>query len=255
MEAVIVERKDGVVTFTLNRPERRNAIDVSTWQLLSRELAEVATRETDRVLVLTGSQGNFCAGGDLSEGSGEVPRDRSPVGVMRDTVNRFCLALHQLPKPSIAAVEGSAAGAGANLAWGCDLVVAGRSSRFGQVFVRRGLSLDSGGSWLLPRLVGLQKAKQLAFFGDWLPAEEAQRLGAVSEIVDDGQALATAWAWASRLVEMSPTALAFLKQGLDESLEKSFEECLEAEALAVHHCAQTPEFAEQVRALFAKSGR
>ena len=85
--------------------------------------------------------------------------------------------------------------------------------------------------------------------------EEAQRLGAVSEVVDDGQALASAYAWAARLVEASPTALAFLKQGLDESLEKSFEECLEAEALAVHHCAQTPEFAEQVRALFAKSSR
>lgn len=108
---------------------------------------------------------------------------------------------------------------------------------------------------MLPRLVGLQKAKQLAFFGDWLAAEEAQRLGAVSEVVDDGQALASAYAWAARLVEASPTALAFLKQGLDESLEKSFEECLEAEALAVHHCAQTPEFAEQVRALFAKSSR
>jgi len=256
MENVIVERKDGVVTFTLNRPERRNAIDVSTWKLLSRELTQVAERDADRVLVLTGSQGNFCAGGDLSEsGSGEVPRDSSPVDVMRDTVNRFCLALHQLAKPCIAAVEGTAAGAGANLAWGCDLVVAGRSARFGQVFVRRGLSLDSGGSWILPRLVGLQKAKELAFFGDWLGAQEAQRLGAVSEVVEDGSALASAQARATRLVAASPSALAFIKQGLDESLEKSFEACLEAEALAVQHCAQTPEFAEQVRALFAKSRR
>lgn len=255
MESVIVDRKDGVVTFTLNRPQRRNAIDVSTWQLLSRELAEVAQREADRVLILTGSQDNFCAGGDLSEGSGEVPPGSSPVGVMRDTVNRFCLGLHQLAKPCIAAVEGTAAGAGANLAWGCDLVVAGRSARFGQVFVRRGLSLDSGGSWLLPRLVGLQKAKQLAFFGDWLDAEEACRLGAVTEVVDDGSALATAQALAARLVESSATALAFIKRGLDGSLENSFEACLEEEALGVHHCTQTPEFAAQLRALFQKGSR
>ena len=255
MEPVIVDRKDGVVIFTLNRPQRRNAIDVSTWQLLSRELGEVAQRETDRVLILTGSQGHFCAGGDLSEGSGEVPPDSSPIGVMRDTVNRFCLGLHQLAKPCIAAVEGTAAGAGANVAWGCDLVVAGRPARFGQVFVRRGLSLDSGGSWLLPRLVGLQKAKQLAFFGDWLDAEEAYRLGAVTEVVDDGSALATAQALAARLVESSATALAFIKRGLDGSLENSFEACLEAEALAVHHCTQTPEFAAQLRALFQKDKR
>jgi 2-(1,2-epoxy-1,2-dihydrophenyl)acetyl-CoA isomerase len=168
-------------------------------------------------------------------------------------VGAACLALHELPKPVIAAVEGSAAGAGANLAFGCDLVVAARDARFGQVFVRRALPVDSGGSWLLPRLVGLQRAKQLAFFGDWLPAERADELGLVTELVEPGQALVRARELADRLAGASPRALAWIKRNLNRSFERGFAETLEEEARGLADCVTSPEFAEALRAFVSKS--
>ena len=257
MEELCCEREGGVVTLTLDRPERRNAIDVPLWQALTRTLAEIAEREEDRVVVLTGSGGNFCAGGDLSGAAPDAPERQgdpveSAVRVMRESVGAACLALHQLPKPTLAAVEGSAAGAGANLAFGCDLVIAARTARFGQVFIRRALPVDSGGSWLLPRLVGLQKAKELAFFGDWLSAEEACALGLANRCVEPGEALAEARRLATRLADASPHALAWIKRNLNRSFEASFEESLEDEARALAHCVSTPEFAAAMRAFLHK---
>jgi 2-(1,2-epoxy-1,2-dihydrophenyl)acetyl-CoA isomerase len=257
-----IERDAGVVTLTLSRPERRNAIDIPLWHALTRALREIGERGDDRALVLTGDGGTFCAGGDLSGSAGGSGGGASGAGggdpleaatrTLRETVGAACLALHELPKPTIAAVEGTAAGAGANLAFGCDLVVAARDARFGEVFVRRALPLDSGGSWLLPRLVGLQRAKQLAFFGDWLDATEACRIGLVTRVVDGGGAKAQAQAWAQQLAASSPDALACIKRDLNLGLSRSFDQALEAEARSLAECATKPAFAEAVAA-FRKS--
>jgi 2-(1,2-epoxy-1,2-dihydrophenyl)acetyl-CoA isomerase len=254
MHGLRARREGGVLTLTLDRPARRNAIDVPTWQALARELEASAEQPEDRVVVLTGAGGTFCAGGDLGGAApgGETSADGARRA-MRESVGRACLALHALPKPAIAAVEGTAAGAGANLAFGCDLVVAGASARFGEVFVHRSLSIDSGGSWLLPRLVGLHRAKELVFLGDWIDALRAERLGLVNRIVPDGSALSEAHAWAGRLAASSPTALARSKRALDSAHGRTFAEALADEEDAIAACVTSPEFAEAMRRFFTHS--
>jgi 2-(1,2-epoxy-1,2-dihydrophenyl)acetyl-CoA isomerase len=251
-----VERSDGVVTLTLDRPERRNAIDVPTWQALAQTLRAIASNTEDRSVILTGAGGTFCAGGDLS-GAGSGP-NAGPEGArraMRESVGVACQALHDLPQPVIAAVEGTAGGAGATLAFGCDLVVAGASARFGQVFVHRALSVDSGGSWLLPRLVGLHRAKELVLLGDWLAADEGQRIGLVNRVVPDGAALAEAGALAHRLAGSAPTALARSKRALDAAFERTFSEALDDEADAIVACVGAPEFAEAMQRFASRERR
>ena len=250
--ALGIERRDGVVTLTLNRPERRNAIDVPLWGRLAGVLGEIAHREEDRVVILTGAGGTFSSGGDLSGAGAAEPEPGSDpregaLRAMRDSVGVTCLALHELPKPTVAAVEGTAAGAGANLAFGCDLVVAAEGARFGQVFVRRGLPVDSGGSWLLPRLVGLHRAKELAMLGDWLPAPDALRLGLANRVVPDGEALGASREWASRLAASSPRALGWIKANLNAAFDRSFEETLDAEARGIVDSVGSPEFREAMK--------
>ena len=254
MDSVIVERDAGVVTLTLNRPERRNALDVPTWRAAIALFEEVAKSEDDRVLVLTGAGSSFCAGGDLTGAQEPGAGGESALDLMRTTINAFVCGLFELPIPTIAAVEGSAAGAGANLAFACDLVIAGETARFSEIFIRRALPVDSGGSWLLPRLVGMQKAKELAFFGDWIAAPDAERIGLVNRVVPDGDALGTAQEWAARLAGFSRTTLRNTKANLNRAFEVSLEESLDQEAEAMLECTQSPEFAEAVKALFAKKG-
>jgi 2-(1,2-epoxy-1,2-dihydrophenyl)acetyl-CoA isomerase len=232
------------------------------WTEFARLLAEIQARAEDRALILTGAGGVFCAGGDLSGASpagdqaaqGSAPRGDG-LGILQATVVAVSLALHRLSKPTIAAVDGIAAGAGANLALGCDLVLASERARFGQVFIRLALPIDSGGTWLLPRLIGLQKAKELAFFGDWVDAPEAERIGLVNRVVPAAELAGTARDWAARLATRSAPALALIKRGLDASLETSFAQALDAEAAALILCTTTAEAAEALRAFFAKSER
>ena len=253
MESVIVERDAGVVTLTLNRPERRNALDIPTWRAAIALFEEISRSEEDRVLIITGAGSSFCAGGDLSGAQESGSGGDSALDVVRTTVNAFVLGLFELPVPTIAAVEGSAAGAGANLAFACDLVIAGTSARFSEIFIRRALPVDSGGSWLLPRLVGMQRAKELAFFGDWIAAPDAAEIGLVNRVVPDGQALTTAREWAARLSGFSRTTLRNTKANLNRAFETTLAESLDDEALSMRECTGTPEFAEAVAALFAKS--
>jgi 2-(1,2-epoxy-1,2-dihydrophenyl)acetyl-CoA isomerase len=206
------------------------------------------------VLILTGAGGVFCAGGDLSPGEADdtPAHSAAALATVRGSVQAVALALHRLSKPSIAAVDGAAAGAGANLALGCDLVIASERARFGQVFVDRGLPVDCAGTWLLPRLIGLQKAKELAFFGDWIGAEEARALGLVNRVVAPAELLAEARAWALRLVEKSSAALAFIKQGLNRSFETAHAQALDDEAAALTWCTRTPEAALALERFFAR---
>jgi enoyl-CoA hydratase/carnithine racemase len=232
-----VERSDrGVVTLTLNRPRWKNAISEPMWEELRRILQEVAQRDDDRVLVVTGAGGAFCAGAQLQ---GDMAAGRHPLGAMHP-VSLAALALHDLPKPAIAKVCGVAAGAGMNLALGCDLIVAGQSAQFSQIFARRGLSVDFGGTWLLPRLVGLHKAKELALFGDVLDAEQARDLGLVNRVVPDEELDAFVADWADRLAAGPPIALALTKRMLNGAQNLGLYDALQWEA-----AAQTVNFASR----------
>ena len=159
MKTLILERTDnGIVTVTLNRPQKKNAIDATMWVELRDVFNDVRESETDRVLVLTGANGEFCTGADLS---GDDADDARHVVERMRHFSQAAVALHSIGKPVIAKVDGIAAGAGLNFALGCDLIVASDRARFSQIFVKRGLSIDLGGSWILPRLVGMHKAKEL----------------------------------------------------------------------------------------------
>lgn len=247
METLIVERSGGVVHVTLNRPEKKNAANDQMWDELQATFDEVARSADDRVLVLTGAGGAFCSGADLSGG------DLSDEGVARmRRIGNVALALHRLPKPTIAKVRGVAAGAGCNLALGCDLIVAGEDARFIEIFSKRGLSLDFGGSWLLPRLVGLHRAKELAFFADALPAAEAERIGLVNRVLPDGDLDAFVADWAMRLASGAPLAVAMSKQLLNNAYVIGMEQALDNEGRAQAVNFGTQDFVEAVTAFMQK---
>jgi enoyl-CoA hydratase/carnithine racemase len=229
VETIDVQRTDGLVTITLDRPAKKNAANDQMWQELLATFREIGHREDDRVVVITGAHGEFCSGADLS-GRGEAP-ERHQLTSMR-IVGDTCLALHRLPQPVIAKVRGVAVGAGCNLALGCDLVVASSTARFSEIFAKRGLSLDFGGSWLLPRRIGLHRAKELAFFADIIDAAEAERIGLVNRVVDDAELDAFVDGWVARLLQAPPIALAMTKRMLDNSMNVTMEEAIDDESVA-----------------------
>jgi len=229
MEEILVERSEtGVVTITLNRPRVKNAIVGDMWEELRRLFREVTETDGDRVLIITGAGGAFCAGAELSE---EMATGMHPLNAMQ-TVNAAALALHDVTKPTIAKVRGAAVGAGMNLALGCDLIVASENAHFSQIFARRGLSLDFGGSWLLPRLVGLHRAKELALFGDIIDAEQAERIGVVNRVLPDGELDGFVADWAERLATGPPLALQMTKRMLANAHSLSLSEALSWEAVS-----------------------
>lgn len=229
MEALIVERSSsGIVSVTLNQPKKKNAISLTMFEELLQVFQEVTLREEDRVLVLTGAGGNFSAGADLSPQKGP---NRHAISSMR-FYGSVGLALHQLPKPTLAKIRGVAVGAGLNLALGCDLILASEDARLSEIFARRGLSLDVGGSWLLPRLVGMHKAKELALLADLVPAPEAERMGLINRAVPDEELDALADEWAERLAAGPPLALSQSKKMLNNSFNHGLAEALELEAAA-----------------------
>jgi enoyl-CoA hydratase/carnithine racemase len=251
METIVVERGDGdegVVTVTLNRPEKRNAINVQMAAELLEVFREIAARPDDRVLVLTGAGGAFCSGADLTGGDG---RDVHALVSMRG-ISSIALALQTIPKPTIAKVRGAAAGAGCNMALACDLVVASEDARFTQIFAKRGMVVDFGGSWLLPRLVGMQRAKELAFFGDFVSAADAHGLGLVNRVLPEGEVDAFVDEWAERLAAGPPLALSMTKSMLSHSFETSIEQALEEEARSQALCIGTQDTREAIKAFVEK---
>src|SRR5438552_9961309 len=225
METIVVERDAGVVTVTLNRPEKRNAINETMWAELLETFEAVRRRPEDRVLVLTGTGGAFCSGADLSDAA--VAGEHQLVHMRH--VADAALALHRIPNPTIAKVGGVAAGAGCSMAFGCDLIVASDEARFSQIFARRGLSVDFGASWLLPRMIGLHRAKELAYFADVLSAKEAEAMGLVNKLVPAGELDAFVDDWARRLAAGPPLALSMTKALLNHSFAVSMDEALEDE--------------------------
>ncbi|MFF1302107.1 enoyl-CoA hydratase/isomerase family protein [Streptomyces sp. NPDC058307] len=235
---------DGHVSYlTLNRPEVLNALTPGQRDLLIELLAGASADPQVRAVVLTGTGRGFCAGADLrgASGAGASGAGASGAGervagdvarTLRLGAQRLVAAVLDCEKPVIAAVNGTAAGLGAHLALACDLVLAAESARFIEVFVRRGLVPDGGGAYLLPRLIGPRRAKELMFFGDPLTAPEAERLGLVNRVVPDEELAKTARAWAERLATGPTRALALTKQLVNASLDGDRATAFAAEAAA-----------------------
>ena len=223
-----VEIDGPVATLTLDRPESLNALTVPVKVALREALESIASDRAVRAVIITGAGRAFCAGQDLAER--ESP-DAAPLDVeVRDRYNPIIRAIRSMGQPVIAAVNGVAAGAGASLAFACDVRIAAEEARFVLAFGRIGLVPDSGATWFLPRLVGPAKAAELALVGDPLDAAEALRLGLVSKVVPGDGLLDEARAMASRLAEGAPLALALTKEALQRSSTIDLDEALEGEA-------------------------
>lgn len=247
LETLIVQRDGAVLTVTLSRPERKNALSPQMAGELLDLFRSVPQDHDVRVMVITGAGDAFCSGADLAEADDQ----HHPLVRMRD-IHRVAQALHDVPQPTIARINGVAAGAGLNIALGCDLTVASTEARFSEIFARRGLSTDFGGAWLLPRLVGLHRAKELALLAEILPASEAERLGLVNRVVPPDELDAVVDGWAQRLVAGPPIALAQTKQMLNQSVESSWEAMLAAEGTAQAVNFSTRDTVEAMRAFFEK---
>ncbi|POX46997.1 enoyl-CoA hydratase [Streptomyces sp. Ru71] len=243
------ESRDGVSYVTLDRPEALNALTPDLRDRLIALLDEASADPGVRAVVLTGTGRGFCAGADLRGGA--ATREQLPgdvARILRLGAQRLIAAVLDCEKPVIAAVNGTAAGLGAHLALACDLVLAAESARFIEVFVRRGLVPDGGGAYLLPRLIGPQRTKELLFFGDALGAADAERLGLVNRVVPDADLPKTAAAWAERLATGPTRALALTKQLVNASLDTDRATAFAAEAAAQEINMTTRDAHEGLRA-------
>jgi 2-(1,2-epoxy-1,2-dihydrophenyl)acetyl-CoA isomerase len=261
METLKVFRENSVVTVTINQPEKKNAINSAMWDGLADIFREIASRADDRVVVVTGAGNDFCSGADLSgRGGAGATRAAGSAGEQNQVhhlaamrrVNDACIALQRLPQPTIAKVRGVAVGAGCNLALGCDLVVASSTARFSEIFARRGLSLDFGGSWLLPRRIGMHRAKELALLAEIIGANDALEMGLVNRVLPDSEVDAFVDDWARKLAAGPPIALAQTKRLLNNSLNVTLEEALDDEAAAQTINFATSDTAEAMRAFIEK---
>ncbi|MEV0248152.1 enoyl-CoA hydratase [Nocardia sp. NPDC050712] len=223
---LLVTDHDGVRTLTLNRPRRKNAVTWEMWARLRDALIAAGDDPDVRVLVLTGAGGAFCSGADVS-----VLTAGHPARKMR-LLSQVALQLQELPMPAIAKVDGVAVGAGWNLTLGCDFVVATPESTFAQIFARRGLSVDLGGSWLLPHLVGPQQAKRLALLAETIDAAQARELNLVTWVVPGAEIDGFVDDLAARLAAGPPVALAQTKALLNEGASSDLRTALAAEARA-----------------------
>ncbi|GAA2408129.1 enoyl-CoA hydratase-related protein [Streptomyces coeruleofuscus] len=254
--AVLHTTGDHVLSVTLNRPETLNALTPGDRDEVVRLLAEASASPEVRAVVLTGTGRGFCAGADL-RGTAATTGERVAGDVartLRTGAQRLIAAVLDCEKPVIAAVNGTAAGLGAHLAFACDLVLAAESARFIEVFVRRGLVPDGGGAYLLPRLIGPQRAKELMFFGDALTATDAERMGLVNRVVPDGDLDKTARAWAERLATGPTRALALTKQLVNASLDADRATAFAAEAAAQEINMTTADAREGVRSFVERRG-
>ena len=247
---VLVGSAGAVRTITLNRPATLNSFTAAMHTALLPALDAAADDAGVRCVVITGAGRGFCAGQDLNDPAmvGEVD-----VGAVIERYYRpLATRVRTMPVPVIAAVNGVAAGAGANFALCCDFVVAAKSASFIQAFAKIGLVPDCGGTWLLPRLVGRARALGLAMTGDKLPAEEAERIGLIWKAVDDSQLADALAALAQRLAAMPSKALAETRRALDAAAPMDFAEAITLEADTQRALGRGHDFAEGVAAFFAK---
>jgi 2-(1,2-epoxy-1,2-dihydrophenyl)acetyl-CoA isomerase len=246
---ILVETRPGYRVITLNRPERLNALTVEMADALLGALDEAQGDPECRAVLLTGAGRAFCAGQDLAAIDGASSSD---IGRLIDKYNRVIARLRGLPIPVICAVNGVAAGAGANLALACDIVLAANSASFVQAFAKIGLIPDCGGTWFLPRLVGAARARALAMLAEPLPAEKAAEWGMIWQAVDDDKLMDEAHSLTARLAAGPGVALGLIKQALDASETNDLKRQLKLERNLQAEAAANPDFAEGVSAFLEK---
>ncbi len=252
-QTIIFDVTDGIARLTLNRPDRLNSFNTTMHLEVRAALSSIVDGAKARVLVLSGAGRGFCAGQDLGD------RAVAPGGAAVDlgesiekNYKPLVMTLRNLPMPVIGAVNGVAAGAGANIALACDLVVAARSASFVQAFAKLGLVPDSGGTWFLPRLVGTARAMGLAFLGEKLSAEQAAQWGLIWRCVDDAEFAPVVDALARQLAAAPTLGLARTKQAIYESWGRSLEQQLDAERDFQRELGHSADYAEGVAAFGGK---
>ena len=256
-DLVVDSASGGVCTLCLNRPKALNSFTGAMHEALARSLDTAADDPQVRCVVITGAGRAFCAGQDLADPI--VAPNPDPNGPPTDVgaaIERFYLPLalriRSMPVPVIAAVNGVAAGAGANIALGCDIVVAARSASFIQAFVKIGLVPDAGGTWLLPRLAGRARALGLAMLGDKLSAEDAERFGLIWKCVDDDALTTEVASIADRLAALPTRAIVAARSAIDASSALGFEAALQSEARIQRGLGASNDYLEGVAAFMAK---
>ena len=255
-ETITFEVADGVARLTLNRPDKLNSFTVQMHGEMRDALARVAEDEAIRCILITGAGRGFCAGQDLSDRAVDpnAPNAEPPdLGEsLEDRYNPLIRAVAGLEKPVVCAVNGVAAGAGANLALACDIVLAAKSASFIQAFCKIGLVPDSGGTWSLPRLVGMARAKGLALLGDKLPAETAADWGLIWQAVEDDALMAEAEKIAARFAKGPTRGLGLIKRGLRQSFDHDLDAQLDLERDLQREAGRTEDYREGVSAFMNK---
>jgi 2-(1,2-epoxy-1,2-dihydrophenyl)acetyl-CoA isomerase len=249
---ILIERRTGYRIVTLNRPQRLNACNEAMLRALRDALSAAESDDACRALLLTGAGRAFCAGQDLADELARAGETSALGGVLEAYYNPLVRKLRELPFPVVAAVNGIAAGAGANIALACDIVLAARSASFVQAFAKVGLVPDSGGTWFLPRLVGPARARGLALTAQPLPAETAEAWGLIWKAIDDGALMAQAEKLCGEFAVAPTIGLALTKRALDESWGNDLETQLDLERELQRQASLTPDYAEGVRAFMEK---
>jgi 2-(1,2-epoxy-1,2-dihydrophenyl)acetyl-CoA isomerase len=253
MESILVSRDAGLLSLTLNRPDKLNAFNPEMHKLLRGALEQARDDSSVRAVLLTGAGRGFCAGQDLSERN--VSPEAAPIDLavsLGSNYNPLVRRLRALPKPIVCAVNGVAAGAGANIALACDIVLAARSASFVQSFAKLGLVPDSGGTYLLPRLVGGARAMGLALLADRISAEDAERWGMIWKALDDARLMEEATAIARRLAEGPTRGYALIKKAMHASAGNSLDAQLELERDLQREAGFSEDYREGVAAFMQK---
>jgi 2-(1,2-epoxy-1,2-dihydrophenyl)acetyl-CoA isomerase len=249
---LLVERREGYHRLTLNRPEKMNALTAEMLEALHSALDAAALDPTCRAVLLTGAGRGFCAGQDLSALLTEAGTLQDPVPLIERLYNPLVRRLRSLPLPVVCAVNGIAAGAGASLALACDIVLAARSAKFIQAFVKSALIPDTGATFFLPRLVGAARARALTMLGEPVSAEQAEAWGMIWRAVEDDKLASEAEALAAALAKQATEAIAMIKQALEASNTANLESQLALERDLQQKAARTPDCAEGIRAFLEK---
>lgn len=253
MADVLFERDGQVEVVTLNRPERLNALTFDMVRDIDTRLRALEQEDDVRAVLVTGSGRAFCGGADIS-GPGGREDAASPTG-MRATTQMYCRMINvmtTMEKPVVGAINGTAAGGGCNLAFACDMLVASKKARFIQVFVKRGLVADCGGTFFLPRMIGLLRAKELMFSGEPLEARRALELGAVNRVVADEDLMEEAMGLARALAAAPTRAIGMIKNMLNRSFESDIQDALDREATMQGIAASTEDVVEGIAAFLQK---
>ena len=255
LEAIIYEKKGGIATVTLNRPERLNAIGATMSQDLAQALEEANADDEVRVLIITGAGKGFCSGADLTTlggaasavGRGLVARSPAAGGIRSSAIQ-----IQSFEKPTIAAVNGPAVGAGLSLALACDIRIASEKARFSQIFIKRGLVPDTGSTYFLPRVVGMDRACEMVFTGDILDAEQAKGYGLVSRVVPHDELMHEARELAARIAAGPPIAMKLAKRALYKGATTDLPSAVEFEGYMQGICFGTEDFREGMAAFAEK---